>query len=106
MVALGILTQAHAFYPDHRRGFIANLYPCACHAPQRPIFPFDARFALAHLGDFAEQAVIAAHKLGGKQGRGGAVHFLRRALLFDLAVVEQQNAIGNGHRLVLIVGHH
>ncbi len=52
------------------------------------------------------QPVVAAHKLGGKQGFGRAVHLLRRALLLDLAVIQQQDAVGNRHRLVLVVGHH
>src|SRR5450830_884591 len=46
--------------------------------------------ALQHL---ARQAIVAAHEFGGKQGVRRLVHALRRALLFDLAVVEQQDAI-------------
>ena len=52
------------------------------------------------------QAVITAHKLGGKQGGRIAVHLLRRPLLFNHAVVKQQNAIGDRHRFILIVGDH
>ncbi|CAB1218170.1 hypothetical protein SFB9_2725 [Klebsiella michiganensis] len=52
------------------------------------------------------QPVIAAHKLGGKQRSRATVHLLRRSLLLDHPVIEQQNAIGNRHRLVLIVGDH
>ena len=52
------------------------------------------------------QAVIAAHELGGKQSRRIAIHLLRRPLLFNHAIVEQQDTIGNRHRFVLIVRDH
>ena len=52
------------------------------------------------------QAVIAAHKLSGEQRRRAAVHLLRRPLLLNDAIVQQQNTIGDGHCFILIVGDH
>lgn len=100
------LNHRHAFDPDHRRSVITALYPFARLAPQHPAFPFDTRSAVAHFGDLAVQAVVAAHKLGGEQRFWRAVHLLRRALLLNFAVVKQQDAVGYGHRFVLIVRHH
>ena len=100
------LDHRHALDADHRRGVITVLYPFARLAPQHPAFPFDTRSAVAHFSDLAVQAIVAAHKLGGKQRLRRAVHLLRRALLLNFAVVEQQDAVGYGHCFVLVVRHH
>jgi len=52
------------------------------------------------------QPVIAAHELGSEKSFRRAIHLLRRALLLDLTVIQQQNAVRNRHRLVLVVRHH
>ena len=64
---------------------------------------FDGRAPTRVVDQLAIEPVVAAHELGGEQRRGVVVQRRRRALLLDDAVVEQQDAVGDRHRLGLVV---
>src|SRR5262249_38709945 len=69
-------------------------------------YPFDhqrgafAEFFLERAGE----TVVAAHELGGEQRLRPVVELGRRALLLDYATVQQGNAVGDRHRLDLVMG--
>ena len=77
----GTSLQAHAFRLEHDR------CPVAAY----------------HRG---RQAVVTAHEFGCEQRVGRFVHALRRALLLDLAVIEQQDTVRDRHRFRLVVRDH
>ena len=56
--------------------------------------------------DLPFEAVVAAHEVRGEERVRRVVHLLRRALLLDHAVVEEQDPVRHRHGLALVVGDH
>jgi hypothetical protein len=71
--------------------------------PEPPAFAGEEGSTAAPLDYLALDPVVAAHEVGDEQGARLAVELLRRSLLLDHAVVEQQDPVRHCHRLVLVV---
>ena len=100
--------------PPPRITFSRRMTPVAfsprrCRGPGETFQPhphdLDHGVLVRVLDQGAFEPIVVAHEFRGEQRGGLSIKLDRRSLLLDQAAIEQGDAVGDRHRLDLIVGH-
>src|SRR3954467_6583664 len=84
------LCDAHALESHHAGALPARLRGASRTSPELPTVAREQCRAVAHLRHAALEPVAASHEIRGEKRLWIVVHFLRRALLLDHTVVEEE----------------
>ena len=97
--------QHHLLQPDDAGCLPADRGAGTGNAYQPHPHDLDHGALVRVLDQGAVEPIVAAHELGGEQAGRLRVEINRGPLLLDVSAIEQRDAVGDRHRLDLIVRH-